>query len=91
MGAFHCIHSFYDGIVECRYYYYYYYYYYTVLGWLGHAAHRAHLENSMVKQLLFATRILDSLQLVVQLCGTWTHYVMKGVKYIGQQMGYRSL
>ena len=59
--------------------------------WLGHAAH--HLDNtgSMVKQLIFATRVPGHVQPVGRPCGTWMHYTMKDVKDIGQQMGYRSL
>ena len=47
--------------------------------------------RSMVKQLIFATRIPEHVQPVGRPCGTWMHYDMKDVKDTGQQMGYRSL
>ena len=45
----------------------------------------------MVKQLLFATRILGHVQPVGRPCGTGMHYAMRDVKDMGKQMGYRSL
>ena len=59
------------------------------LRWLGHAARRS--DNNMVKQLLFATRKPGHVQPIGRPCGTWTHYAMRDVKDMGQQMGYRSL
>ena len=59
------------------------------LRWLGHAAHR--LDNNMVKQLLFATRIPGHMQPVGRPCGTWMHLAMRAVKDMGQRMGYHSL
>ena len=56
--------------------------------WLGHAARRS--DNSMVRQLIFATRIPGHVQPVGRPCGTWMHYAMRDVKDVGQQMGYRS-
>ena len=52
------------------------------LRWLGHAAHRS--DNSMVKQLVFATRVSGHVQ-------PWMHNAMRDVKDTGQKMGYRSL
>ena len=48
------------------------------LRWLGHAA--SHLENNMVEQLPFATRIPGHVQPVGRPCGTWMHYAMRDVK-----------
>ena len=59
------------------------------LRWLGHAARRS--DNNMVKQLIFTTRIPGHVQAVGRPCGTWMHSAMRGVKNMGQQMGYRSL
>ena len=59
------------------------------LRWLGHAALRP--DNNMVKQLIFATRVPRHVQPIGRPCGTWMHYVMRDVKDMGQQMGYRSL
>ena len=51
--------------------------------WLGHAARR--LDNNMVKQLFFATRIPGHVQPVGRPCGTWMHYARRDVKDMGQQ------
>ena len=47
------------------------------LRWLGHAAHLS--DNSMVKQLIFATRVPGHVQPVGRPCGgTWMIYVCEG-------------
>ena len=57
---------------------------------LGHAARRS--DNNMVKELLFATRVLGHVQPIGRPCGTWMHYAMlRDVKDMGQQVGYHSL
>ena len=50
-----------------------------------------YMDNNMVKQLIFATRIPGHVQPVGRPCGTWMHYAVRDVKDMGQQMGYRSL
>ena len=57
--------------------------------WRGHAAHR--VDDDMVQQLIFAKRVPWHVQPIGRPCATWTHYAVRGVKDLGQQIGYRSL
>ena len=44
-------------------------------------------DNSMVKQLIFATRVPGLFGPVRRPCGTRMYYAMRDVKDMGQQMG----